>query len=221
MVTKRQQLNLMNERICVLTGDIVRSTRLPKHDLELLMQALGDAAGEIRQWISPPGPRLERFRGDSWQLALTRPRFALRAALILRASVRMHSQYADTRIGIGVGSAELEASLASSSGSAFQHSGKMLEQIKGPDRWAFHAEDTEAQVLDLTRALFTACEGLSRRWTVKQAETVFHLLQPEEPKMAEVAERLDVRPQTIQGHFSKAGGRALLRVVHLYESSAT
>lgn len=209
----------MTKRICVLTGDIVRSTRLEKHELESLMHSLLEAADSIRRWTSPPSPQLERFRGDGWQLALTEPRLALRAALVLRAALRMSDPGVDSRIGIGVGSAELATSLATSSGAAFEYSGTQLEKIRGPDRWAFQSEDATAPLFDLTKALFTACEGWSRRWTAKQAETVFHLLQPDEPEMAAVARQLEVRPQTIQKHFAKAGGKALIQVVHHYEQS--
>jgi hypothetical protein len=211
----------MTERLCVLTGDIVQSTRLEKHEFESLMRALVEAADSVRRWTSPPSPQLERFRGDGWQLALTDPRLALRATLVLRAALRMTDPGVDTRIGIGVGSAELASSLATSSGAAFEYSGMQLEKIKRPDRWSFQSEYAGAPLLDLARALFTACEGWSRRWTAKQAETVFHLLQPDEPEMASVARKLDVRPQTVQKHFAKAGGRALMQVVYLYEKSGS
>lgn len=209
----------MTERLCVLTGDIVQSTRLEKHALESLMRALGEAAHSIRRWTSPPSPPLERFRGDGWQLALTDPRLALRATLILRAALRMADPGADTRIGIGVGAAELASSLATSSGAAFEYSGMQLEKIKRPDRWSFQSDYASAPSLELIQALFTACEGWSRRWTAKQAETVLYLLQPDAPEMATIAEKLDVRPQTVQKHFAKAGGRALIQVVHLYEQA--
>lgn len=216
----RRGEQVTDRRICVLTGDIVRSSRLSRRELEALMRALAEGADMVRHWTSPASPPLERFRGDGWQLALNEPHWALRAGLILRATVRMVSRSADTRIGFGIGSGEFASDLAASSGSAFELSGEQLEQLSGPGRWSFAADGMPSARLDLTAALFTACEGWSSGWTSKQAEAVALLIRPEEPAIVDVAERLGVRAQTVQDHFAKAGGKALLQVLHQYENSA-
>ena len=205
--------------ICVLTGDIVRSTRLQSGKLDDVMNALVEEAEKIRFWTEPASPPLERFRGDGWQLALIEPVHALRAGLLLRAVVRKFDQNADTRIAFGIGSGALGAPLARSQGSAFELSGMGLEKIKGPDRWAIDGELKSEHFLPLARGLFAACEGLSNGWTSKQAEVFGLVAAPEEPKYAEVAETLEVRPQTVQDHFAKAGGRALLRAIHGFENA--
>ena len=40
--------------ICVLTGDIVGSTRLESGELDQLMTGLAEGANEIRHWTEPP-----------------------------------------------------------------------------------------------------------------------------------------------------------------------
>lgn len=205
--------------ICVLTGDIVRSSDLGNGKLDELMQELDRGAETIRRWIEPASPRLERFRGDGWQLALTNPAQALRAGLLLRAIVKTFDQDADTRIGFGIGFGTLGAALAESRGSAFEMSGMQLEKIRGPDRWAIDGEFEQGRALPLVRALFSACEGLSSGWTSKQADIFARMAGPEKPKYAEVAETLGVSAQTVQEHFAKAGGRSLLRAIKGFEQA--
>ena len=209
----------MNGMICVLTGDIVRSTRMESEKLDKLMSALAEKANEIRHWTEPAGPRLERFRGDGWQLALFHPAHALRTGLLLRAVVRKFDQHADTRIAFGIGFGTLGAALAQSRGSAFEASGMGLEEIKGPDRWTIDGELKPERLMPLAKGLFAACEGLSNGWTSKQAEVFGLVASPAEPRYAEVAETLEVRTQTVQEHFAKSGGRALLRAIHGFEET--
>ena len=209
----------MNGMICVLTGDIVRSSRMESGKLDTLMNALAERANEIRYWTEPASPRLERFRGDGWQFVLVDPAHALRTGLLLRAVVKKFDQDADTRIAFGIGFGTLGAALAQSRGSAFEASGMGLEEIKGPDRWAIDGELKPKRLMPLAKGLFAACEGLSNGWTSKQAEVFGLVAAPEEPKYAEVAEILEVRPQTVQDHFAKAGGRALLRAIHGFEQA--
>ncbi|MBL39277.1 MAG: hypothetical protein CMP07_12795 [Xanthomonadales bacterium] len=209
----------MSGKICVLTGDIVRSTRMESERLDELMRSLSEGADNIRRWTEPSSPRLERFRGDGWQFALIEPVHALRAGLLFRSIVKNFDQDADTRIAFGIGFGALGTALAGSQGSAFELSGMHLEEIKGPDRWAIDGDFKPRQLLPLIKGLFAACEGLSSGWTSKQAEVFGLVAAPEEPKYAQVAESIGVRPQTVQDHFAKAGGRALLRAIHGFESA--
>lgn len=45
------------------------------------------------------------------------------------------------------------------------------------------------------------------------------LAGPKAPLMTDVAEVLSVQPQTIQTHFARAGGHALLEAVAAFESA--
>lgn len=207
----------MNGMICVLTGDIVRSTRMESGKLDELMDSLSEGADKIRHWTQPTSPSLERFRGDGWQLALTDTGHALRAGLVLRAIVKKFDQEADTRIAFGIGAGRFGSTLANSAGPAFALSGTRLEKIKSQDRWAIDGEFDSQQVLPLVRGLFAASEGLSSGWTSKQAEVFERLAAPDKPKYAQVAKALRVSAQTVQEHFAKAGGRSLQQAIHWFE----
>ena len=169
--------------ICVLTGDIVGSTRMASGKLDQLMTGLAEGANEIRHWTKPAALPLERFRGDGWQFALTDAGHALRAGLMLRAIVKKFDQEADTRIAFGIGNGKFGSTLANSGGSAFEISGMQLEKIKSQDRWVIDGEFDSEQVLPLVRGLFAACEALSNGWTRKQAEVFVKLATPDKPTL--------------------------------------
>lgn len=88
----------------VLTGDLVGSSRLTPASLEGARDAFATAATEIETWRAKlVGAPADFFRGDSWQMLLTQPGFALRAALYIRASLKAGDPEWDTRIAIGYG----------------------------------------------------------------------------------------------------------------------
>jgi len=66
----------------VLTGDLVRSSKLTATQSKHAMEELRTAAEAFCE-VYPESivGRLDTFRHDSWQLLLTRPELALRAAL--------------------------------------------------------------------------------------------------------------------------------------------
>ena len=120
----------------VLTGDLVRSSLLSvaqsKDAMERLRKAADEFAGVYPKSVVG---RLDTFRHDSWQLLLTRPELALRAALYLRATLKMQSDAEvkyDTRVSIGVGLVESIAKrrISDSRGAAFTRSGKGLDAMK-------------------------------------------------------------------------------------------
>jgi len=209
--------NAMTREICVLTGDIVRSSSLSNALLEALIKSLQRISDDIRSWSAVPSPPLERFRGDGWQLALTEPSRALRAGLLVRAAIKSCHAQADSRIGFGVGAGAIKQSLATSSGPAFELSGELLDELNGPDRWAYGHRTDNSTPPSLASALFVACEAVSSTWTSRQAEVFSQMIQPERTTLHAVADRLDISPQAVQTHFSKAGGRALSHAVKAFE----
>lgn len=205
--------------ICVLTGDIVKSSALSAGALDGVMAALADLVTSIGEWPGETGVRHERFRGDGWQLRIQRPAHALRACLFARAAVRAACDLGETRIGIGIGEAVTAASLAGSSGAAFEYSGRGLEALGVHQLWRLEAEAAPPAQYALSRAVLAVCDERSRHWTARQADIFMRLAGPKAPLMTDVAEVLSVQPQTIQTHFARAGGHALLEAVAAFESA--
>ncbi|WP_423821751.1 hypothetical protein V5738_15625 [Salinisphaera sp. SPP-AMP-43] len=210
---------MATETVSVLTGDIVKSTALHAAQRDAVMAALEDTAGIIAGW--PTAVRYERFRGDGWQLWLAEPKWTLRAALFARAGVRAACDRGDTRIAAGLGAAELGATLAASTGAAFERSGRGLERLKPHQLWYIDGKIGSTAEQALLRGLFGLCDERSRHWTARQADIFRRLGGPKAPLMAEVAEKLGVQPQTVQTHFTRAGGHALLEATAAFEEAMT
>lgn len=206
------------ETACVLTGDIVRSSALGSERLAAVFDALSGAGEAIAGWTPATGP--ERFRGDGWQFVVDERAHALRAALCLRAAVRAVDADAETRIAIGFGTVRYGAGLADSGGEAFERSGRGLDALRTHRRLAlvgvFDADPERA----LADGLVVACDALSQRWTSRQAEVVARMLTPDAPTLKSVAAAFGVTPQTVQAHFARAGGPALIEAVEAFERAA-
>jgi len=98
----------------VLTGDIRGSTSYHQVTKKSLEEPIASAFRIIEIWM----PQLiyapaQIFRGDSFQVVLTDPAYALRAAIIIRAAFRsfgkvyLPPRLLDCRIAIGIGKTEL------------------------------------------------------------------------------------------------------------------
>lgn len=209
----------MNKSVCVITGDLVKSSALAHSEFEAVMQALEHAGHEIGRWATSAPLPPERFQGDGWQILLISPHLALRAALYLRSAVRHACGSADTRIVAAIGPATLGDRLASSSGQAFEQSGRRLEQLRGRRLWAFDGALSDTSAITMGDGLFAVCDALSQGWTARQAEIVGRLIVPQAPTMNDLAGQMDIQPQTVQAHFAAAGGHGLLDGIEAFEST--
>jgi hypothetical protein len=199
------------QNLAVFTGDIVRSSDLEAGGLTEVFDALEAQAMRIAQWPDSMAP-FARFRGDGWQMALP-PRYALRAALTLRAAVRSTGKGRDTRIGIGLGAGTMDGNdLAGADGPAFVQSGHALDTLKRSPYMA--APDGP---LPLRIALPLADE-IVQGWTPKQAQVVQALLAPDAPTQEALAQTLGRSRQMTQKQADAAGITALLESCALYET---
>ena len=200
----------MPEPCAVLTGDLVRSSRLTAADLDRAMAALARGADQAAGWGDHPG-RFTRFRGDGWQCLAPSPPLALRTALILKAHLRREGRQFDTRIAIGVGAAELPAAgdLAAASGPAFRRAGHGLDTMRRSARLAIGWQDPPADAAKV-RAIVALADEIARRWTPAQASVLVGSLTPDDGRsQGEVAATLSVSQQMVAKHLRAAGNPAL------------
>ncbi len=187
-------------RIAILTGDIVKSSKLSAAQLQQLFSTLQQAADTITEWQDSP-TRFLRFSGDAWQCLLVRPELALRASLLFRAHIRARSKTFETRIFAGFGPAQPVSpdGLGATDGVAFQASGRGLKAMR------------PAQYLGASQhnALFALADEVSRRWSPKQAQAFTYALQPSPPSQESIANRLGVSQQAIAKRLRAGGEWAL------------
>lgn len=121
----------------VLTGDLIKSSRLTSDQSRGAIERLKKTADDFSKLYSNAViGRMDSFRHDSWQLLLGHPFLSLRAAVFLRASLKLKSDAQtkyDTRISIGIGTVESisKRRISDSRGPAFTSSGKEMDSMNG------------------------------------------------------------------------------------------
>ena len=109
--------------ISVITGDIINSRHADVNRwLEPLYEILDSFGESPEAW--------EIYRGDSFQLEISDPKEALKAAIQIKAKIKQLKGI-DIRMCIGLGEKSHSAGrITESNGSAFVHSGKGFESLK-------------------------------------------------------------------------------------------
>ena len=201
----------------VLTGDLVNSTQLSPASLTRARRTLLASAEEIQGWDKAVvGAQAEFFRGDSWQLLLTKPQYFLRSAVFLRGSLRAVDDSWDTRIAIGLGRvATIDKKRTSlSSGEAFVLSGRTLDGIGTANMAVAAGPGIQSGGL---APLTYMCSVLVDDWSQKQAQAARLALAPQPPTQAEMADRLGITQQSVSKTLAAAKVPALLQAIHYCE----
>ncbi len=212
----------MSERIyAVLTGDLVKSTRLSPEELERARTTSASAADTVRSWREGLIDReLEFFRGDSWQLLLNDPIHALRAAIYLRAVLRSAVDV-DTRIAIGIGRVDVidPTRVSLSSGEAFTLSGRALDQLSSNRRMTIALPARVALLGPWMPVVAELCDGIIAEWQRRQAEIISFALTPESLSQEEIAKRLKhpLTQQAVAKSLRGAGLQFLVSAIQQFE----
>lgn len=195
----------------VLTGDIVKSRALETGTLSAIFDRLGTAGDEIARWQGTPA-HLTRTRGDGWQL-LVAPRWLPRAIALCRAAVRSEGKTCTTRIGAGLGEADVPGtSLADATGSALVAAGEALDTMRRNRQIAMTAPP-----LALAMSL-PLIDQISGDWTARQAEVAAHALALPRGTQDELARQLGVTQQTVQAQMTASGAEPLLIACEAWEA---
>lgn len=220
----------------VLTGDIVRSADLTPDQLHQVRQTVLDASESLRHWKRGlVSGRAEFFRGDAWQLLLTRPGLALRSAVFIRASLR-GATGRDSRVALGIGTVEHVNTrrVSLSSGEAFVLSGHALDAMTGYSSMTAAAPDRAGATGAWLPLICELSDALLRQWTQRQAQiaavaatpkslkAVNHGIVASERTHEQIAEQLvpPVAKQTVSRSLQGASWHALQSALHQVEAVA-
>jgi len=212
-------------RLCaVITGDVVASSALPASGRRRLLRVMEESSRVLRKALGRAVPLdVDVFRGDSWQVYLQDPVLSLRAALMFRASLRerMESHRFDTRLAIGIGTADIVPRVRASQGGgeAFRASGLALDAMtKRRMAVAFPSSAAEGP-LDVIAHLL---DGIAVRWTDRQAKAVVGALQGwTQKKIASSWGGRGISQQAAALHLEAAGWHAVARGVAEFERIVT
>ncbi|PZQ51387.1 MAG: hypothetical protein DI556_04250 [Rhodovulum sulfidophilum] len=203
----------------VLTGDIIRSSKLSTETLDAAMAALEGGATSMTRWEGAEPARFERFRGDGWQCLAPSPRLALRATLFLRASLRAALRDVETRVSIGIGPARLSPeTLAAAGGPAFELSGRGLDKMARARNLAISWANPPGAA-PVIGAVVALCDEISRLWTPRQAELLLEALSPGDAPQEVLAERRGISQQAVAKHLRAGGGFALQEALRAVEGA--
>lgn len=205
----------------VLTGDIVNSSDVDGEKKDLLISSLKEAfqtVVENTKW-KKPFPAFDIFRGDSFQGVLPEPADALKAALIIRASLIKQNQSSnetdwDARMAIGIGTIDyLSDNISESDGPAYRNSGPILDDLKGDHKLAITTPDE-----NLNSEFGTSCallDAVINKWTPAQADIVFRLLQNQSKK--KIGKDLDISQAAVHYRVKAAGWFAVEKFLERYQ----
>lgn len=206
--------------VAVLTGDIVRSQRLDSEGLHQVRTAFEHATSALNErWPGLILGQPQFYRGDAWQLVISKPEMFLRVALFIRACLLRLELPADTRIAVGLGRVEElnDQSVSLSLGEAFTLSGHGLDemgrrldiQVQLPERvqWFFF----------WLGPMLSLCSTVVSRWKPKQAEMVGLALFHGERTHLDFARDFHVTRQAVSKSLTSAGWPAIEEAVLLIE----
>ena len=208
----------------VLTGDVIKSSRLPPAQLESVRSSLVSAVDTARGWKRGlVRGKPEFFRGDAWQLLLTDPAMAMRVGILLRASFRAGG-LADSRIAIGLGEVEKISSgrVSLSTGQAFTIAGKALDNMTRYSSMTIEVPKSVGPLSDWLPVVGHLCDSLIGQWTRRQAEIVCAAVDPRDLDYEKIGQSLKpaVSKQAVSKGLSGANWYAIREAVRLFEMTA-
>lgn len=196
----------------VLTGDIVASSQRSLEGQRLLPEVVHRVSVEIKDHFAKAfHSEIDVFRGDSWQMVITRPQDALRIGCFIRSRMQSEPGYRhlDSRISIGFGTIDYlpEKNVSTGNGQAFRLSGEGLESLPSYSRMSLSFPNEHQAALPQALEVIVQLMDLQmQRWTGKQAEAVSGaLINLTQKKIARSWVREPVTQQAISQHLEGAG----------------
>ena len=205
--------------VCVLTGDIVGSTKLTHNGRESLMEHLKSFLDKLNNFNNNKLP-FRIFRGDSFQGVSFKPETALSDALLLRSWLITATPGAsdhcwDARLGIGIGTIEFHSEdVLEMDGEAFRNSGLILDRLKTDERIGIHTPWNEVNEEMAVHSL--VIDTLSLRWSAAQAEVVAGYLQGQ--TQSKMASDIGISQAAVNYRLKTANWHVIDRILQRYKT---
>ena len=145
------------------------------------------------------------------------PHRALRAALFLLAQLSACSDALQIRIAIGLGVAISPGTinLSDATGSAFEHSGRALDKLRGSALLAIDGDGIGPYHRIIIRLLSERC----MRWTRDQAAAMAMHLHPDNPTLGDLAPRFGITPQAVNYRLTGAAATEIRASLQEWEAA--
>lgn len=203
----------------VITGDLVNSTDIAPEWRQSVMDAL---YATVTNFLAFTPVRIEIYRGDSFQILVDKPEYALAIAVALRAKLHASTPEKqdvwDARLSVGIGDVAFESdSIVTSDGEAFRLSGRALDSI-GKKRLI--VSSPWAEFNNAMELVTRFADEIITSWTVKQAMVVGHCLLCNK-KQKDLAVELNMTLQNFNSHWNSAKTQLILDYIEYYKTSIT
>lgn len=213
---------MSNSMQAVITGDLVKSTKVDKKGYTRLISTLKKTFQTITSLYSDNDKSIafDIFRGDSFQGIIPNPKFALNASLIIRSCLRKSqsensSLNWDARTAIGIGSVDsVPENVSEGTGEAYKYSGSSLDQMKSEQRLTIITP--WEKVNNEMRSQTALLDAIMAKWTPPQAEIVFELLQGK-PRKA-ISKEFDISQAAVHYRVKGAGWLAIQKFIERYQN---
>lgn len=228
-----------NENLyAAITGDLIDSTKLSPTELESAKKKLTETARAIGGWkkgLVEGSP--DFFRGDAWQILLTDPVYALRASILIRASLLSIEldrtkagklRRADSRLAVGIGTVDKVSAkrVSESVGEAFVLSGRTFDKLKPHCNMTLSVSESSivseslAASVEWCPTVWHLIDALVGRWTLGQAEIACLAVAPYDFTQGEIGEKLTPPKdqQTVSRSLIGAGWHAISEALLKFES---
>ncbi len=201
----------------VITGDLVNSTNIAAEWRQTVVNALHQCVAES---LPLTLIKLEMYRGDSFQVVVDKPQYALAVAIALRAKLKAETpdkqEMWDARLAVGVGEISFEGdNIVTSDGEAFRQSGRSFDHI-GKKRLVISTPwpDFNNEIDLVTRF----ADDVITSWTAKQARVVYHSMLFPNKLQKDLAEELGMTRQNFNYHWGSSRGQLILDYVDYFKS---
>jgi hypothetical protein len=216
----------------VITGDIIRSSgysidarKLIRGSIQQSVKSLSQAEPFKRENSIPFPAHL--YRGDSWQVLVIDPCLAMRAALLIRASLKsdLPELKADTRISLSVGRIHRkDQAISFGDGEAYILSGRKLDEISQKSKSTFVFSMDEfipfpTEIVQSIQTLLVSLDFITSSWTAKQALSIKLALLGYEPgQIARDWPERQISRRVVDYHLARGGWHAVESGVQYYET---
>lgn len=214
-------------RKAVLTGDVIHSTKLEPIKLYALFQTLEK---ELHSLSDQYNMRYELFRGDSFQCLVQEPSHSLRITLQIKMFIRSlaaqedskdksgrpakSGNITDARMALGIGEAEaFDQRLATANGTAFQLSGRALDELK--DARQHLIIDSDDMHKQEWRTASILLDALISRTSASQCQVLYYKLKG--LTETEIGSMLNIGQSAVNQRASSGNWTAINAMLNRFE----
>lgn len=186
----------------VLTADIINSTKSSSTAwIDVLKKALKNFGTEGKDW--------EIYRGDEFQMLLKDSKMAFLTAITIKAALKITSF--DAKIAIGLGDVDyLGEHIKESNGSAFIHSGRMLDELKNNRDQTLSIKSTQENLDENFNLIFLLLENTFEKWTESTATALLTFLENQDLNQNQIAEKLGISQSAFSQSLKRGNADAII-----------